>query len=510
MEKIFRRLFKQHFGKPPVTILEIAGDGSSRQMHRLVGEEMETAVAVTGPDADENRAFLAFTEAFRSIGLPVPQVYGVDEKAGIYLEEDLGETTLFDAVTMARREEPGADFPASMVPVYRRILELLPRFQVEGGRAVDYSVAYPRAAFDRQSILWDLNYFKYHFLKLAHIPFNEARLEKDFRRFATFLLAADTRHFLYRDFQSRNVMLRDGEPWFIDYQGGRRGALQYDVASLLYDPKVGLTEPAARGAARPLPRPAGAVPARGPRALSPAFSRLRARAHHAGDGRVRLPRLLRAQAAVPAERAAGRAQPGAHPGNGVRAASSCRSCAPCSSASAARRRCGASPRRPLPGLTVHVGSFSFKHGYPDDQGGHGGGFVFDCRAIHNPGRYTEYTSLCGCDEPVAYFLEQQPEVEEFWTSVRNLVESHVGVWLTRGFSSLSVYFGCTGGPAPLRLLRRAAGGVPERALPVGARGRDAPRAGALAGARAGGKGRAGCRRRGRGRRFHAGVDAWMP
>jgi aminoglycoside/choline kinase family phosphotransferase len=166
----------------------------------------------------------------------------VDEKAGIYLEEDLGETTLFDAVTQARRDDPGADFPQAMLPVYRRIVELLPRFQVEGGKVIDYSLAYPRAAFDRQSILWDLNYFKYHFLKLAHIPFNEARLEKDFRRFATFLLAADTRHFLYRDFQSRNMMLRDGEPWFIDYQGGRRGALQYDVASLLYDPKVGMTE----------------------------------------------------------------------------------------------------------------------------------------------------------------------------------------------------------------------------------------------------------------------------
>ncbi len=444
MEKIFRRLFKQHFGKPPVTILEIAGDGSSRQMHRVVGEAMETAVAVTGPDAEENRAFLAFTEAFRSIGLPVPQVYGVDEKAGIYLEEDLGETTLFDAVTLARREDPGADFPAAMVPVYRRILEILPRFQVEGGRVVDYSVAYPRAAFDRQSILWDLNYFKYHFLKLAHIPFNEARLEKDFRRFATFLLGADTRHFLYRDFQSRNVMLRDGEPWFIDYQGGRRGALQYDVASLLYDPKVGLTEPLReellehylnqleqylrvdrerfkqhfRGYVLVrIMQAMGAYGYRGfyerkPRFLQsvPQAVRNLERILETGFVNIELPELRAVFERI------------------------------CGTASLRRK-----PAQTLPGLTVHVGSFSFKHGYPDDQGGHGGGFVFDCRAIHNPGRYAEYVPLCGCDEPVAYFLEQQPEVEEFWTSVRHLVESHVGVWLTRGFSSLSVYFGCTGG-----------------------------------------------------------------
>ena len=114
-----------------------------------------------------------------SIGLPVPEIYAVAPRAGGYLEEDLGETTLFDALSLARAEDPEADFPAAMVPVYRRILELLPRFQVQGGKVVDYSVAYPRAAFDRQSILWDLNYFKYHFLKLAHVPFNEARLEKD-------------------------------------------------------------------------------------------------------------------------------------------------------------------------------------------------------------------------------------------------------------------------------------------------------------------------------------------
>src|SRR6202008_1720390 len=234
--------FGRKCGKAPAAVLPLDGDGSQRQMYRLVGGEDETAIAVVGPDAEENRAFLTFSRDFRSAGLPVPEVYAADAKAGVYLVEDLGETTLFDAVSAARRADPDAAFPAAMVPVYRRVLEILPRFQVQGGKLVDYSVAYPRAAFDRQSILWDLNYFKYHFLKLAFVPFNEARLEKDFRRFATFLLAADTRHFMYRDFQSRNVMLRDGEPWFIDYQGGRRGALQYDVASLLYDPKAAIPE----------------------------------------------------------------------------------------------------------------------------------------------------------------------------------------------------------------------------------------------------------------------------
>jgi aminoglycoside/choline kinase family phosphotransferase len=444
LEKIFRRLFKNQFGKPPASILEIAGDGSPRAMYRMIGDEMETAIAVVGPDPDENRAFLSFTEAFRSIHLPVPEIYGVDEKAGVYLEEDLGDTTLFDAVTAAREAEPDVDFPDSIVALYRRVLEELPRFQVEGGRVVDYSVAYPRAAFDRQSILWDLNYFKYHFLKLAHIRFNEARLEKDFRRFATFLLAADTRHFLYRDCQSRNVMVRDGEPWFIDYQGGRRGALQYDVASLLVDPKVRIPDDT---------RTALVDHYLDSLEKHQEVDRDRFQQHYRGYVLVRIlqamgaygyrgfyerkPRFLQSvpQAIHNIERIL---DTGFIPLElpEMRAVLE-RIC----DSRALRKQAPA----PKPGLTVYIGSFSYKGGYPDDVGGHGGGYVFDCRAIHNPGRYAEYADLTGCDAPVGEFLDKQPETEAFWSAVKTLVESQVGVYLARGFGSLSVKFGCTGG-----------------------------------------------------------------
>ena len=442
-QSILTRLYQERFGEQPISVLPLEGDGSARKMFRLVGDGCETAIGVIGPDLEENRAFLSYSRSFREAGLPVPEIYAVDEAAGAYLEEDLGDTTLFDAVIAARKRE-GGEFPPSMLPVYRRVVEELPRFQVVGGQVVDYSVAYPRAAFDRQSILWDLNYFKYHFLKLAHIPFNEARLEKDFKRFANFLLQADRRHFLYRDFQSRNIMLRDGEVWFIDYQGGRKGALQYDLASLLYDSKAALPAAVRRqlmhhyldSLARLLP-----------------VDREKFLEHFRGYVLVRIMQAMGAygyrgfyerkirflQSVPPAienieEILGGDGLPLELPELGAVFERICAS-------PTLRQR----PSRPSAGLTVHIGSFSYKHGYPEDTGGHGGGFVFDLRALHNPGRYAEYTDLCGRDEEVVRFLESVPEVEEYWNNVVGLIDSQVGTYLTRGFTSLSVYFGCTGG-----------------------------------------------------------------
>lgn len=442
MHKILTRLFETHFGKAPSSVLPIEGDGSPRTMFRLVGDQYETSVGVLGPDPDENRAFLTYSAAFRSVGLPVPEVYIADRTAGAYLLEDLGDTTLFDALAAARKRD-GGDFPASMLPVYRRVVEELPRFQVEGGKVVDYSVAYPRAAFDRQSILWDLNYFKYHFLKLAQIPFNEAKLEQDFKRFASFLLRADRRHFLYRDFQSRNIMLRDGEPWFIDYQGGRKGALQYDIASLLYDAKASLPDEVREqllsayldALQRYLP-----------------VDRDKFREFYRGYVLVRMMQAMGAygyrgfferkirflQSVPPAIDNIERILHGGLPMELPELEAVFRRIC---EAGTLRKR----PSRPQPGLTVNLGSFSYKNGYPEDTSGHGGGFVFDLRALHNPGRYAEYSELCGCDAPVIEFLQDVPEVGEYWTHVRGLIDNQVETYLARGFTSLSVHFGCTGG-----------------------------------------------------------------
>ena len=437
------RLYIEHFGASPTAILEVAADGSARSYYRLLREGGASAIGAMGPEPEENRAFLSFSRSLREAGLRVPEIYRADETVGVWLEEDLGDTTLFDYLVDAREAE-GRLFPDAALALYERVLEELPRLQIVGGRAVDFSVAYPRQAFDRQSIEWDLNYFKYHFLKLAHVPFSEARLESDFGALARLILKAGAEHFMYRDFQSRNIMVRDDGPWFIDYQGGRRGALQYDVASLLFDAKANLpAEARARLLAKYLD------------ALEDHVDVDRARFEELFDGFV-LVRIMQALGAY-----------------GYRGFFE-RKPRFLQSVSFAARNLAELIERGLPlrlpeleavfghiverwgeasegrteperGLTLWLGSFSYKAGYPDDPGGHGGGYVFDCRAIPNPGRLVEYSDRTGLDDGVASFIRGSPEATRFWKSVRALVGHQVQEYLRRGFASLSVSFGCTGG-----------------------------------------------------------------
>ncbi len=447
MQQSFTALFQQRFGAAPDHLVRLHPDGSDRRYFRLAIEGGPTAIGVMGPDLEENEAFFSFTRALRGAGLPVPELYGVDEGREYYLEEDLGDTTLFDALSAAREGgggNSGTGFPESMIPAYRRVVEMLPRFQVEGGRAVDYSRAYPREAFDRQSIMWDLNYFKYHFLKLAHIPFSEARLERDFRRLAAFLLRADTRHFLYRDFQSRNVMLRDGEPWFVDYQGGRRGAPQYDIASILYDAKAAIPAPVREQLLDHYLDALGGM-------IS--FDRDLFLVHFRGYVLVRIMQALGAygyrgfyerkrhflQSVPPAIRNIEELlNEGLLPIDVPELEAVFRRMID-------RPELRREAETPPPGLTVRIGSFSYRKGIPEDDAGHGGGFVFDCRALPNPGRDSRYADLCGLDRPVVDFIDELPETTTYWDSIRSLVDQQVEEYLRRRFNSLTVQFGCTGG-----------------------------------------------------------------
>src|SRR5438132_8842065 len=235
---VLRRLFEQHFAAPLDQARPVQGQlgASGRNIIRLTGGKY-SAIGVVYGVREENVAFLEFSKHFRSHGLPVPEIYAEDLDHDAYLEEDLGDTTLFQFLSANRT---GENITPIVIEAYRKVVAVLPRFQVEAGRSLNYDVCYPRDSFDRQSIAWDLNYFKYYFLRLAGIPFSEQGMEDDFGRLTDFLLSAPRDYFLYRDFQSRNVMLRGSEPFFVDYQGGRKGALQYDIASLLYDAKADL------------------------------------------------------------------------------------------------------------------------------------------------------------------------------------------------------------------------------------------------------------------------------
>src|SRR3981189_2540762 len=240
--EVLTRLFEQHFPSPVERVQPLQGQlgGSGRKIIRLSSGKL-SAIGILYDVREENVAFLEFSRHFCRRGLPMPEIYAEYLSHGAYLEEDFGSTTLFEFLSDHRT---GATIAPEAIAAYRKVVALLPRFQVEAGRDLNYKVCYPRASFDRQSIAWDLNYFKYYFLRLAAIPFNEQALERDFSRLTKLLLSASRDYFLYRDFQSRNTLLRtilnEDQPFFLDYQGGRKGALQYDIASLLYDAKADL------------------------------------------------------------------------------------------------------------------------------------------------------------------------------------------------------------------------------------------------------------------------------
>jgi aminoglycoside/choline kinase family phosphotransferase len=438
---VLKKLFEGHFRLPVEHIQPLQGGlgASGRNILRLSAGKT-SAVGILYGVREENAAFLAFSRHFRQHGLPVPEIYAAALEHGAYLEEDLGDTTLFELLSKHRSAE---NIAPEVIEVYRKTVAVLPRFQVEAGRDLDYAVCYPRGSFDRQSIAWDLNYFKYYFLRLAAIPFSEQALEDDFTRLTDFLLTAPSDYFLYRDFQSRNIMLRDGKPFFVDYQGGRKGALQYDIASLLYDAKADLPPQVreqllgdyldALEGFVDLDRTAflrhyyayvyvrilqalGAYGFRGfyerkahfLQSVPYAMKNLRWLLHNVKLP-IELPTLMGAfQSMLASEKLLGLAAEAQN-------------------------------------LIVRVFSFSFHRGLPQDESGNGGGFVFDGRSLPNPGREERFKALTGKDAPVMQYLSQQESVHQYLASVMSLVDGSISNYQQRGFKSLMVSFGCTGG-----------------------------------------------------------------
>jgi len=438
---VLKNLFEEHFHSPVERVQPLQGQlgGSGRKIIRLASEKF-SAVGIMYDVREENVAFLDFSRHFRKHDLPVPEIYGQNLEQGAYLEEDLGDTSLFQFLSQHRA---GDQIEPSVVEAYKKVIATLPRFQVEAGRDLNYEVCYPRGSFDRQSISWDLNYFKYYFLRLAGIPFSEQALEDDFRNLTKFLLSAGRDYFLYRDFQSRNIMLRDGRPFFLDYQGGRKGALQYDVASLLYDAKADLPPELRQqlldhyldtlAGFTDLKRAAflhhyyafvyirimqalGAYGFRGfyerkvhfLQSVPYALKNLRWLLHNVTLP-ISLPTLTAAfHGMLASEKLQGLASDADN-------------------------------------LVVRIVSFSFHRGFPKDDSGNGGGPVFDGRWLPNPGREERFKALTGKDAPVIEYLNQQESVHRCLSLAMSTVDEHISAWQKRRFKHLMLSFGCTGG-----------------------------------------------------------------
>ncbi len=439
--EVLKQLFEHHFHAPPDTVQPLQGEfgGSGRAILRL-SAGAHTAIGILSSVREENIAFLEFSKHFRCHGLPVPEIYAEDLSQGAYLEEDLGDTTLYQFLSDNRS---GESISPQVIDAYRRAVDLLPGFQVDAGRDLNYKVCYPRSSFDRQSIAWDLNYFKYYFLRLAGIPFNEQALEDDFGRLTRFLLTAPRDYFLYRDFQSRNIMIRDGEPYFLDYQGGRKGALQYDIASLLYDGKADLP-PALRQ--QLLDHYLDSL------ATHISLDRAVFTEHYYAYVYVRIMQALGAYGFRGFfERKPHFLQSVPYALKNLRwLAENVRLPIHLPALDHAFEAMIASPKFQAPAtstppLTVHIFSFSFHREAPADPSGNGGGFVFDARSLPNPGRQELFRMLTGQDAPVIDYLRQQESVQQFLAAVLALVDSTVAAYRQRGFQNLMVSFGCTGG-----------------------------------------------------------------
>ena len=412
----------------------IKQQGSNRVYTRVTDADGKTVIRVDGTNRDENRAFIYMSRHFAALGLPVPKVLWVSEDEMSYTQEDLGDTLLFDSITPILLE---------------RAIRALAHIQIEGAKDFDWSVCFPVPTMDERSIRWDLNYFKYCFLKGTKIEFSEPKLEDDFDALVQKLTAnANINTFLYRDCQSRNIMIKDGQPYFIDFQGGRRGPTQYDVASLLWQAKANI------------------APALREQMIDAYLDELKKLQPDLDEHewRTALPHfvLFRTLQVLGAYGYRGYFERKQHflesiP-NALRNLKEIFTQNPIlqqeyptlfllsnqlSIPTVDRRSTDSQSQHEA--LVVTIYSFSFKHGIPVDESGNGGGYVFDCRSTHNPGKYEEYKHLTGLDQPVIDFLEKDGEILTFLESVDKLVDHHVERFLERGFTHLQVSFGCTGG-----------------------------------------------------------------
>ena len=446
MEKLLSQLFQKSVGTDAGAIVPLNASGSNRRYYRITSLDGKTsAIGVEGTSKDENRAFLYMSRHFAGKGLNVPRVLAVTDDEMNYLQEDLGDTLLFDYIADGRKTGVFSDREKTMLG---QTLKDLARLQTKGAEDFNFLKCYPQPEFNLRSIQWDLHYFKYCFLKATGLDFQENKLEDEFERLAYILLRQRMNTFMYRDFQSRNVMVKkqiapQGEefvPFFIDFQGGRKGPVHYDVASFLWQAKANFSQELrdellqtyldelARHIAvnrdefcetlrhfvlfRTM-QVLGAYGFRGYFEKKPHFlqsipfaiDNLRQQLDDASEDYPYLIEVLQQMTEMQQFKEVGVRMP----------------------------------------LVVKIYSFSYKKGIPADSSGNGGGFVFDCRGLNNPGKYERYNFFTGMDEPVIRFIEEDGEMKPFLEAAKTMVDASVKRYIERGFRNLMVCFGCTGG-----------------------------------------------------------------
>ncbi len=469
------RLYTTWANEEPSHVVKLEEAGSNREYYRIYTQQGTSVIGVVGTSIDENHAFLYLTQHFTQRQLPVPQLLVQSEDKLRYIQTDLGNRSLFSAIKGGR--EAGGRYNQKEKQLLINTIRELPNIQVRGARGLDWSNCYPQPEFDVDNVLFDLNYFKYCFLKPTELDFHEMKLEANFRMFAKDLTSESFESFMYRDFQARNVLLNDeGNPYFIDYQGGRKGPYYYDLASFLWQASAKysyklrreliheyynslrnyIEVPTVRHFVQRLSlfvlfRTLQVLGAYGFRgyferkqhfidSIPMAMDNLRDLLKMSEDTfpypylmdvlrrLTELPQFAKVKQPV-VERSDGYkiTDRQVYPSN------------PLDGPATFSKYDGKGP------LVVKVYSFSYRKGIPEDDSGNGGGYVFDCRSTHNPGRYEPYKNLTGLDEPVIRFLEDDGEILSFLDHVYKLADHHVQRYIQRGFTSLMFSFGCTGG-----------------------------------------------------------------
>lgn len=442
MEQSIINLINNNLSRNIIDIIKLDVSGSSRYYYRVQTED-KSYIATYSKNVEENNAFLTFSKHFKSKGLPVPEIYAVSDDKRCYIQSDLGDVSLFDYVKKCLKTK---SYDETTIELYKKVIDNLVNFQIKGNEDIDYSAAFPTPSFNKESIIDDLNYFKYYFLKSnEEIVFNETRLNIDFQKLADYAMEAPSNFFMYRDFQSRNIMIKDNTPFFIDYQGGRKGPLQYDLVSLLYQVKAQIPNELRNELLSyyknklsnflnienicfdkyyntfVLIRLLQVLGAYGFRGL------IQKKSHFLESIPYALKELMNLKTITPTLN--------------VLKLNELSSVIEQMEILLNKYKVIENDK-----LTVTINSFSYKNGgIPIDLTGNGGGFVFDCRALPNPGRYEEYKKMTGQDVEVQDFLNRKQEVQNFFALSNNIIIQAIDNYLERNFKNLSVSFGCTGG-----------------------------------------------------------------